>query len=61
MDSAQAQRILDSMIAFIKQHGDEEVAAINASADNEFIIQKNSYVTEEKVKITDNFKNELEN
>ena len=38
MNDANAKKILDSMIAFIKQHGDEEVAAINASADNEFIV-----------------------
>ena len=61
MNEVTAHKILDSMIAFIKQHGEEEVAAINASADNEFIVQKNNYVSEEKIKITENFKNELEN
>ena len=61
MNDVQAKRILDSMISFIKQHGEEEVSAINTSADNEFIVQKNNFVSEEKVKITENFKNELEN
>jgi len=61
MNEIQAQKILDSMIAFIKQHGEEEVASINASADNEFTIQKNAYVAEEKVKIIENYKNELAN
>jgi len=61
MNDMQAKKILDSMVAFIKQHGDEEVAAINASADNEFIVQKNNYVSEEKIKISENFKNELDN
>jgi hypothetical protein len=49
------------MIAFIRQHGEEEVINIKQSSDAEFIVQKNNYVTEEKLKITENFKNELEN
>lgn len=49
------------MISFIKQHGMEEVAAIKSMADNEFTIQSQAYVAEEKVKITENFKNELAN
>ena len=61
MNEEQARKIMESMIAFIRQHGEEEVAAINASADNEFIVQKNNFVSEEKLKITENFKNELEN
>jgi vacuolar-type H+-ATPase subunit E/Vma4 len=61
MNEIQAQKILDSMIAFIRQHGEEEVASIKQSSDAEFIVQKNNYITEEKQKITDNFKTELEN
>ena len=61
MNDMQAKKILESMVAFIRQHGEEEVAAINASADNEFIVQKNNYVSEEKIKISENFKNELDN
>jgi vacuolar-type H+-ATPase subunit E/Vma4 len=49
------------MVAFIRQHGQEEVTAIKTASDAEFIVQKNNYVTEEKLKITENFKNELEN
>jgi vacuolar-type H+-ATPase subunit E/Vma4 len=61
MNETQAQKILDSMIAFIRQHGNEEVTSIKQSSDAEFIIQKNNYITEEKLKITENFKTELEN
>lgn len=61
MNEIQAQKILDSMIAFIKQHGEEEVNDIKQSSDTDFIISKNNYITEEKQKITENFKNELEN
>ena len=61
MNEIQAQKILDSMIAFIRQHGEEEVTAIKQASDAEFIVQKNNYITEEKLKITENFKTELEN
>ena len=49
------------MVAFIKQHGIEEVARIEKSMGDEFTIQKNQYVEEEKKKITENYKNELAN
>lgn len=61
MNQEQAGRILKSMIAFIEQHGSEEVQSINDSADNEFTIQKNNFVAEEKIKIHDNYKNLLAN
>lgn len=61
MNEIQAQKILDSMIAFIRQHGEEEVTSIKQASDAEFIVQKNNYITEEKLKITENFKTELEN
>ena len=49
------------MVAFIEQHGKEEVARITKSTQDEFTIEKNSYLDEEKNKITENFKNELSN
>ncbi len=49
------------MIAFINQHGEETVAKIKKQMGDEFTIQKNSYVEEEKKKITENYKNELAN
>ena len=49
------------MVAFIVQHGKEEVASITKSMQDEFTIEKNSYLDEEKNKITENFKNELAN
>jgi vacuolar-type H+-ATPase subunit E/Vma4 len=61
MNEPQAAKILSSMIAFIEQHGAEEVQAIIESSNNEFTIQKNAYVAEEKIKITENYKNELAN
>ena len=49
------------MVAFILQHGKEEVARIEKSMGDEFTIQKNQYIEEEKKKITENYKNELAN
>lgn len=54
-------KILDNMVAFIRQHGEEEVARIMRSMDEQFTVQKNSYVDAEKQKISDSFKNELAN
>ena len=61
MEQLQADHILNSMVAFIRQHGKEEVARIEKSAGDEFTIQKNGYVDEEKKKITENYKSELAN
>jgi hypothetical protein len=49
------------MVAFIVQHGKEEVARITKSMQDEFNIEKNNYLDEEKSKISENFKNELAN
>jgi hypothetical protein len=49
------------MVAFIEQHGNEEVARIQKAMGDEFTIQKNQYVEEEKMKISENYKNELSN
>lgn len=49
------------MVAFIMQHGKEEVSRIEKSMGDEFTIQKNQYIEEEKKKITENYKNELAN
>lgn len=49
------------MVAFIEQHGKEEVDRIMKSMGDEFTIEKNAYVDDEKNKIAQSFKNELEN
>jgi len=61
MNGKQADEILTSMVAFIKQHGIEEVDRIKKAAGDEFTIQKNQYVDEEKKKISEDFKNKLAN
>ncbi len=49
------------MIAFIEEHGKETVAKIEKSMGDEFTIQKNQFVDDEKKKITENFKAEMSN
>jgi vacuolar-type H+-ATPase subunit E/Vma4 len=61
MNKKQADEILGSMVAFIKQHGIEEVQRIEKAAGDEFTIQKNQYVDEQKKNISETFKNELAN
>lgn len=58
---AQAERILENMVQFIVQHGDEEVSRIKESAASEFTIEHNKYLEEQKKLMDDNFKAELQN
>lgn len=44
--SLQAEKILENMVQFIKQHGEEEVARIEKSTKDEFTIEKNQYLDE---------------
>jgi len=45
---AQADRILNNMVSFINQHGEEEVARIKETADQEFTIRSQKYISEQK-------------
>ena len=51
MASNTGDKILENMVAFIKQHGKEEVARIQESMESLFTIQKNNFVSNEKDKI----------
>ena len=44
----QAEKILNQMIQFINQHGIEEVEKIISSEKDEFTIQKNQHLMEER-------------
>lgn len=57
----QAEKILENMVQFIKQHGEEEVQRIQKSTKDEFTIEKNQYLDEQKKIITENYKIELAN
>jgi len=47
------------MVQFIRQHGDEEVSRIKESAEQEFTIEHNKYIEDQKKIMDDNFKAEL--
>jgi vacuolar-type H+-ATPase subunit E/Vma4 len=49
------------MVQFIRQHGDEEVSRIKESAEQEFTIEHNKYIEDQKKIMDDNFKAELQN
>ena len=61
MNKKQADSILSSMIAFIEQHGKEEVDRIEKSMNDDFTVGKNQYVEDEKKKIEKNYETELKN
>jgi len=59
MNPAEAGQVLRSMIDFIKSHGKERVETINKQALDEFTIQKEKYIAEEKDRLTLEYKNKL--
>ena len=59
MNDTEASSILKSMVSFIRSHGDERVATINKQTEEEFTIQKEAYIAEEKDKIVHNIKERL--
>jgi len=52
MNDREASTILNSMVQFIRTHGEERVQTIKKQADDEFTVQKESYIAEEKERIT---------
>lgn len=52
MNPEEASQVLKSMITFIRSHGEERVATINKQAEDEFTIQKEKYIAEEKERLT---------
>jgi V-type H+-transporting ATPase subunit E len=49
------------MVAFIKQHGDEEVSRIRESTQQEFTIEHNKFIEEEKKRYEEDIKAKLQN
>ena len=47
------------MIQFIKSHGDERVATITKQADDEFTIQKEKYIADEKDNLINFYKSKI--
>ena len=61
MASTTGDKILENMVAFIRQHGEEEVSRIKQSENEQFTVQKSKYLENEKGKIAENYKNRLAN
>jgi hypothetical protein len=59
MNDSEASTILKSMVSFIRSHGDERVMTINKQADDEFTIQKENYISEEKERLAADVKEKL--
>ena len=60
MNDSEASNILKSMIQFIRSHGDERVHSINKQADDEFTVQKENFIAEEKERLTVDIRNRLQ-
>ena len=59
MNEIEADSVLKSMIQFIRSHGDERVATIDNQAKEEFTIQKEKFIAEEKENLIQTYKNRL--
>lgn len=59
MNDQEASGILQSMVQFIRSHGDERVATINKQAEDEYTVQKENYIAEEKERVSQDYKNRL--
>ena len=55
MQADQSSHILQSMINFIKQHGDERVQDIEKNTKEQFGVEKEKRIDAEKKKIEENF------
>ena len=60
MNDSEASNILKSMIQFIRSHGDERVLSINKQAEDEFTVQKENYIAEEKERLVQDYRNKLQ-
>jgi hypothetical protein len=60
MNQEEASQVLRSMVDFIRSHGKERVDTINKQAQDEFTIQKEKYIAEEKERLTQEYKNRLQ-
>lgn len=56
---AKMNPILKSMVDFIRTHGHERVQAIEKMAEDEYTVQKENYIAEEKEKIINDYAERL--
>lgn len=56
---AKMNPILKSMVDFIRTHGHERVQAIDKMAEDDYTVQKENYIAEEKEKIINDYAEKL--
>jgi vacuolar-type H+-ATPase subunit E/Vma4 len=61
MDGQQAGMILENMIKFIEQSGNERVADIKQQGKQDFAVQKEQAIETKKKMLTESYKNKLDN
>jgi len=61
MASLQAEKILDNMVAFIRQHGEEERLNIEKKMNEDFTVKTNQFIQTKQKEIENNYKNQLQN
>jgi V-type H+-transporting ATPase subunit E len=61
MNATQSNEILQSMINFIKSHGEEKVTEIKEQAAHDFSVAKEKMIESEKIFLDKKFKTELDN
>ena len=59
MNERETSTILGSMVAFILSHGKERVATIEKQTEDEYTVQKENYISEEKKKIEQDYEQKL--
>lgn len=59
MANVESMKILGSMVAFIRNHAEERVAAIQASADQQFTVDKEEFMSKEKERIMKDYVSKL--
>ena len=59
MNGAQSTKIMNSMLEFIRQHGNERVAEIKRQTQEDFVVQKEQLIQKEKQRLTNQFNKDL--
>jgi hypothetical protein len=59
MANVESTKILSSMVAFIRNHAEERVASIKVSADQQFTVDMEEYMSKEKERIKKDFEDRL--
>jgi hypothetical protein len=59
MNDFEAKSCHEAMLKYLRRTGEDKIRATKAQGDDEFAMQKNSYVREEQERIINDFKTRL--